>query len=79
MYDESTHFSINTRLVKTLTLCADQYNGHIGAVPKVRHLRIVVVDRVETALVFETEHKDDGVHPGGKLKYEKWKTYILIN
>ena len=32
------------------------------------HLGVIRVDRIETALVLQTEHKYDGIHPLSELK-----------
>lgn len=49
-------------------MCADQYHGYVLSVAKVRHFRIIIVDRVEAALVLQAKHKDYRIHPAGELQ-----------
>ena len=60
-----------------LTLSSDQDERDLLDVPVVRHLGVVLVYSVETHLVLQTEHENDGVHPTCKLwiKHNKIKHY----
>ena len=50
------------------TLSSDENERDLGSVPVVRHLGVEVVDRLETCLVLQTEHENDGVDPVRELK-----------
>ena len=50
------------------TLGSDENERDLVHAPVLRHLDVVVVDGVETGLVLQAEHEDDGVHPGRELK-----------
>ncbi len=50
------------------TLSADEDEGDFCSVSVVRHLGVEVVDGLETRLVLEAEHEDDGVHPVRELR-----------
>ncbi|MPC72558.1 hypothetical protein E2C01_066869 [Portunus trituberculatus] len=41
---------------------------HLGSVAVVCHLRIVVIDGVEGALILQTEHEDDSINPSRELR-----------
>lgn len=39
-----------------------------------RHFCVIIVNRIETGLVFQAKNKDDRVHPWGKLERKKKAT-----
>ena len=54
-----------------LTLCSDQNQRNLCSVAVVGHAAVVVVHSLEADLILQTEHKDDSVHPQGKLGEER--------
>lgn len=61
-----------------LTLCAHQHHGHLCCVPVAGQAQEVVIDRLETNLVLQTENEHHSIHPGGKLSTQisKHKIYL---
>ena len=49
-------------------LCAHKDNRHLRHVSIVTHLIVIGVYSSETQLILQAEHKDDCIHPVGKLK-----------
>ena len=78
----------------SLTAHSHKYDRNVRNVPVLSHLCIVTRKHAETQLIFQTEHKDDCIHPLRKLEgknitqYEehgfslvtgiRWKTIILL-
>ena len=62
------------------TLRSDEDEGDFGCVAVLRHLRVEIVDGVETGLVLQAEHEYHRVHPRRKLiQIKKIKIKIKIN
>jgi hypothetical protein len=59
---------MNIKSISDLTLRPNENQRDVSRIPEVGHLRVVIIDGVETRLVFQTEHKDDRVHPGRELQ-----------
>ena len=61
------HLSFET-IVVTLTLSSNENQRHFRDIPIVTHLRVVLIDGLETLFVLQTEDEDDRIDPMGQLE-----------
>lgn len=71
---DATRLSVTNRVLST-----NQDHRNLRTVSQVRHLLVVVVNRVEAGLVLQTEYKDHSVDPGGELRGEEEGERFRIN
>ena len=55
----------------SLTLGSNENERHLAGVAIVIHLRVVLIDRLETLFVLQTEDEDHGINPMGELEEKR--------
>lgn len=61
----------SVQLTASLTLSSHENERHLADISIVIHLRVILIDSLETLLVLQTEHEDNSIDPMCELEGEE--------